>query len=372
MCRDRACLVSTQRFTGTDATTNVKPETNMNINVNPGKYYARIMVSALLFVCMINDAAASKFVRVATIGGRPSFSFDKSKGSQSSVDQLIAFWKSQIDQVLPDKPDLILLPELCDVPDNLQPEGWKKYLRVRKDQITDLFASIARVNHCYIAFGTLRTDETGTLRNSGVLLNREGKVTGIYNKNFPTIGEIEDGIKPGDETPVFECDFGRVAFVICFDLNFEELLKQYETAKADIILFPSNYHRGIMQQAWAYLCRSFFVGAINGGGTPSEIRNPLGEVVAASTNYFDFAVATINLDSRVVHLGYNFGKLDALKKKYGKAVAIADPGRLGPVLVSSEVSEYAIDKILKEFDIECIDPYFNHSREKRAAALDRR
>ena len=371
MCRDRACLVSTQRFTGTDATTNVKPETNMNINVNPGKYYARIMVSALLFVCMINDAAASKFVRVATIGGRPSFSFDKSKGSQSSVDQLIAFWKSQIDQVLPDKPDLILLPELCDVPDNLQPEGWKEYLRVRKDQITDLFASIARVNHCYIAFGTLRTDETGTLRNSGVLLNREGKVTGIYNKNFPTIGEIEDGIKPGDETPVFECDFGRVAFVICFDLNFEELLKQYETAKADIILFPSNYHGGIMQQAWAYLCRSFFVGAINGGGTPSEIRNPLGEVVAASTNYFDFAVATINLDSRVVHLGYNFGKLDALKKKYGKAVAIADPGRLGPVLVSSEVSEYNIDKILKEFDIECIDPYFNRSRKKRAAALGR-
>ena len=343
----------------------------MNINVNPGKYYARIMVSALLFVCMINDAAASKFVRVATIGGRPSFSFDKSKGSQSSVDQLIAFWKSQIDQVLPDKPDLILLPELCDVPDNLQPEGWKEYLRVRKDQITDLFASIARVNHCYIAFGTLRTDETGTLRNSGVLLNREGKVTGIYNKNFPTIGEIEDGIKPGDETPVFECDFGRVAFVICFDLNFEELLKQYETAKADIILFPSNYHGGIMQQAWAYLCRSFFVGAINGGGTPSEIRNPLGEVVAASTNYFDFAVATINLDSRVVHLGYNFGKLDALKKKYGKAVAIADPGRLGPVLVSSEVSEYNIDKILKEFDIECIDPYFNRSRKKRAAALGR-
>ena len=70
-----------------------------------------------------------------------------------------------------------------------------------------------------------------------------------------------------------------------------------------------------MQQAWAYLCRSFFIGSINGGGTPSEIRDPLGGVVAASTNYFDFAVTTINLDSRVVHLGYNFGKLDALKKK---------------------------------------------------------
>jgi len=344
----------------------------MNIKVNPGKCYALIVASALLSICVINDAVASKFVRVATIGGRPSFNFDKIKGSQSSVDQLIAFWKNQIDQVLPDKPDLILLPELCDVPNNLQPAEWRGYLQVRSTQITSLFSLIAKANHCYIAFGTLRLDEEGNFRNSGVLLNREGKVAGLYNKNFPTIGEIEDGIKPGDEAPVFECDFGRVAFAICFDLNFEELRKQYETEKPDIILFPSNYHGGIMQQAWAYLCRSFFVGAINGGGTPSEIRNPLGEVVAASTNYFDFVVTTINLDSRVVHLGYNFGKLDALKKKYGKAVSITDPGRLGPVLVSSEVSEYAIDKILKEFDIECIDPYFNHSREKRAAALDRR
>ena len=349
-------------------TANLQP-TNMKIKANQKKIYIRIVISALISVCMINDAAASKFVRVATIGGRPSFSFDKSKGSQSSVDQLIAFWKGQIDQVLPDKPDLILLPELCDVPNNLQPGEWKEYLQVRSTQITNQFSLIAKANHCYIAFGTLRLDEEGNFRNSGVLLDRKGKLTGIYNKNFPTIGEIEDGIKPGDEAPVFECDFGRVAFAICFDLNFGELLEQYEAEKPDIILFPSNYHGGIMQQAWAYLCRSFFVGSINGGGTPSEIRNPLGEVVAASTNYFDFTVTTINLDFRVVHLGYNFGKSDALKKKYGNAVSITDPGRLGPVLVSSEVSEYNIDKILKEFDIECIDPYFTRSRKKRAEAL---
>ena len=342
----------------------------MNKQTIQKKNGIRIIAAILLSVCIISDAGAAKFVKVATIGGRPSFSFDKSSGSQRSVDRLIAFWKNQIDQVLPDKPDLILLPELCDVPNNIQSVDWRTYLQVRNTQITDLFALIAKTNHCYIAFGTLRIDDKGNLRNSGVLLNREGKVAGIYDKNFPTIGEIEDGIRPGDETPVFECDFGRVAFVICFDLNFGELLRKYEAVKPDIILFPSNYHGGIMQQMWAYWCRSFFVGSINGGGTASEIRNPLGEIVATSTNYFDFAVTTINLDSRVVHLGYNFDKLDALKKKYGNAVTITDPGRLGPVLVSSESGEYNIDKILKEFDIESIDPYFNRSRKKRAEALD--
>lgn len=341
----------------------------MEVKVDQTKYGVRIIVSILLLIGVVSNAEASRFVKIATIGGRPSFSFNKSKGSQHSVDQMIAFWKNRINQVLPDQPDLILLPELCDIPAGLQPGEWREYLRVRNTRVTDQFSLIAKTNQCYIAFGTLLVDEEGNLRNSGVLLDRKGKIAGIYNKNFPTIGEIEDGIKPGDEAPVFECDFGQVAFAICFDLNFEELRKKYETAKPDIILFPSNYHGGIMQGAWAYLCRSFFVGCINGSGTLSEIRNPLGEVVASSTNYFDFAVATINLDSRVVHLGYNFGKLGALKKKYANAVTITDPGRLGPVLVSSESNGDNMDKILKEFDVESIDPYFNRSREKRAESL---
>jgi len=341
----------------------------MKIKANQGKYYVRIAISVLLSIIIVGNTTASKLVKIATIGGRPSFSFDKSKGSQSFIDQIIVFWKREINQVLPDKPDLILLPEICDIPTNLKASEWKEYLGVRGDQVMDQFSLIAKTNHCYIAFGTMCIDEDGKFRNSAILLDRSGKLAGIYNKNFPTIGEIEDGIKPGDKVPVFTCDFGRVAFAICFDLNFKELLAKYEIEKPDIILFPSNYHGGMMQNVWAYWCRSFFVGSINGGGTPSEIRNPLGDVVASSTNYFDFAVATINLDSRVVHLGYNFGKLDALKKKYGSSVTITDPGRLGPVLVSSESSGNNIDKIIKEFDIELIDPYFDRSRETRAASL---
>lgn len=333
------------------------------------KWFVRLSVTVIFIILTTTDAEASRPVKVATIGGIPSFSFDRSKGSQDYIDKIIVFWKNQISQVLSDKPDLILLPEVCDIPTNLKAKEWKEYLTVRNTQVTDQLALIAKSNHCYIGFGTMRIDEKGNFRNSAILLNRDGAVAGIYNKNFPTIGEIEDGIMPGNETPVFQCDFGRVSFAICFDLNFKELLEAYEAKKPDIILFPSNYHGNFMQNVWAYWSNSFFIGSINGGGTPSEIRNPLGEVVASSTNYFDFAVATINLDSRVVHLGYNFGKLDALKKKYGTAVTIADPGRLGPVLVSSVSDKYTVDQMLKEFDIELNVPYFNRSREKRNDAL---
>lgn len=224
----------------------------MRKRLNQKRGYVRFVISVFLLVFITSNAGASKLVKIATIGGIPSFSLDRSKGSQSFVDQIIVFWKNQINQVLPDKPDLILLPEICDIPTNLKAGEWTEYLQIRNTQVIDQFSLIAKTNHCYIAFGTMRIDEEEKFRNSAVLLDRAGKIAGIYNKNFLTIGEVDDGIKAGDEAPVFQCDFGRVAFAVCFDLNFKELLAKYETEKPDIILFPSNYHGGIMQNVWAY------------------------------------------------------------------------------------------------------------------------
>jgi len=60
-----------------------------------------------------------------------------------------------------------------------------------------------------------------------------------------------------------------------------------------------------MQAYWAYSRRSHFVGAIASRSTPSQILNPLGQVVASNTNYYDYAVARVNLDCALVHLDFN-------------------------------------------------------------------
>jgi len=77
-----------------------------------------------------------------------------------------------------------------------------------------------------------------------------------------TLPETESGILYGREAPVFDCDFGRVAFAICFDLNFDELRLKYVKAKPDLIVFSSVYHGGLMQAYWAYSCRAHFIGAV--------------------------------------------------------------------------------------------------------------
>lgn len=308
------------------------------------------------------------FITIATIGSGPA-SISADAKPQDVVDRMIAHWRGRFSQVLPDRPDLIVVPEACDRPSGFSSEKLNEYYRARKDQVREFFAETARQNNCYIVYSAYRRMPDGTGRNSSVLIDRRGNIAGIYNKNHPTIGEIDKGIACGREAPVIECDFGWVTMAICFDLNFDELRLKYVEAKPDLILFSSMYHGGLMQGYWAYSCRSHFVGAIAGRGTRSEIRNPLGEIVASNTNYFDYAVARVNLDCELVHLDYNWEPLREVKAKYGPKVKISDPGCLGAVLVSSEHETVSVDDMIEEFGIERLDDYFARSLAHRHESL---
>ena len=54
-------------------------------------------------------------VRVATLGPQPP-AVDADTSAHQIVDLMISFWQRELAQVLPDRPDLILVPETCDCP----------------------------------------------------------------------------------------------------------------------------------------------------------------------------------------------------------------------------------------------------------------
>jgi len=328
----------------------------------------RISLVVILFLIHPTIINAANYITVATIGNRPPV-MDKSEGYSAMVERVIEFWQNELKQVLSDNPDLIVLPEACDRPGGLSAKEQFEYFEAREKKVWNFFASVAKKNQCYLVFGTKWQEKNGTWRNSNILLNRQGNVTGIYNKNFPTIGEINNGIVPGTEAPVFKCDFGTIACAICYDLNFTELCDKYASQKPDILVFSSMYHGGLMQNYWAYQCRSFFIAATGFRVIPSEIRNPLGEIIASNTNYFDFVVAKINLDQKMVHLDNNWGKLKKLKEKYGNKVIITDPGKLGPVLITSEHENVSAKEMVEEFDMELLDDYFERSRQYRLSNM---
>lgn len=280
-----------------------------------------------------------------------------------AVQKIIAYLRERINQVLPDRPDLIVLPECCDRrEDYIEPARVLQYYHERGDLVRDAMREIASANRCYIAYSAIRELPDGSFRNSTQLIDRQGQTLGIYNKNHLVIEEhTQLRTLFGKDAPVFECDFGRVGCVICFDLNFDELRLKYAQTRPDLLLFSSMYHGGLMQNYWAYSCQAHFVGAFSRRELQGVILNPLGEILAQSTNYFDFITTTINLDCVIAHLGGNFGKLTALKAKYGPAVTIHDPGRLGPVLISSEIPQTSANDMAKEFEIELLDDYFARS-----------
>lgn len=301
-------------------------------------------------------------IRISTLGPRPPR--DNPGSGQEAVDRMIGFWRERLGQVWADRPDLVVVPECCDRFPAQGAEQRQEYYRYRGDRIRDYFADEAQKRRCYITYPSVRRLADGTWRNSVQLLGRDGSVVGTYNKNYPVVTETtEAGILCGREAPVWETEFGRVGCLVCFDMNFDEILRRYAAARPDLLLFCSMYHGGLMQGYWAYACRAHLVTAV--AGAPCAVLSPLGETLASSTNYFDYVSAEVNLDCRVAHLDFNWEKLNAAREKYGPECRVHDPGFLGSVLLSSEGTGRRAADIVAEFGIEELDDYMARSMAHR-------
>ena len=270
--------------------------------------------------------------------------------SADSITAMQNFWLEELNLFLPEKPDLIVLPECCDRWKGLSRSDYKKYCSIRKDSLFHTLQEWAKKHSCMIAYCANRFREDNTYANSISLISKTGKPIAVYDKNYPMEQEMEAGIIPGKDIAVASTEIGRIGFAICFDLNFDPLFQKYAEEKLDLLLFSSVFHGGLLQAVRSRECFCHFAGAVS--GERCSIVNPLGEVIAESSNYIPRLCTTVNLDCRVVHYDNNFDKLKLLKEKYGRAVTIHDPGRTGTVLVTSEADDITVDTILKEFQIE--------------------
>lgn len=310
----------------------------------------------------------SRFVKISSLC--PSLqTVDPGLDYNNVVVKMIDHWNNQFSQVLPDKPDLIITHEACDCPLSYPSEKKAEYYKVRSNKVRDFMRSTAAENNCYIAYSAIRVEPNGNWKNSTQIIDRNGNIAGIYDKNHLVIEEnTEENIFYGKKAPLIKCDFGTVGCAICFDLNFEELRSEYAKSKPDLIIFSSMYHGGLMQNYWAYSCRTHFVGSI--AGLQGTVISPIGKMIASSTNYHKYVTEEINLDCKVIHLDFNFKKLKDAKNKYGSKFKVYDPGNLGAVLISNESHDISINDIVKEFDFELLDDYFNRSLAHRHNNID--
>ena len=99
------------------------------------------------------------------------------------------------------------------------------------------FGRLAKENDLYIVAGIVERDKH-LLYNVAILVGPDGELVGKYRKTTLPRGEIEAGLTPGSEYPVFETRFGKVGMMICYDGFFPEVARELSHRGAEVIAWP--------------------------------------------------------------------------------------------------------------------------------------
>lgn len=90
--------------------------------------------------------------------------------------------------------------------------------------------------YLFMAMATM-TPGARLAENKLIVIDPEGRVRGTYLKSHPTPAEAS---VPGNGRMGFiDTPYGRIAWAICYDFDFPELIRQAGRAKADIMINPS-------------------------------------------------------------------------------------------------------------------------------------
>ena len=305
----------------------------------------------------MNNVSQKKTITALTISFTPTL-FDE---TETHIREALNKVEQEIEHAALRAPDLICIPETfasVELPE-------KQFIESAQGLDGAIFSRIsalAKKHRVFITCPMLLHDTDNKIYNSVLLLDRNGDIAARYDKSFPTIMEVDLGVVPGKGAVVTETEIGKVGFAICFDLNFSELREQYKKLKPELIIFCSMFHGGLLQNWYALDCRCHFISSFVLAG--SRIINPLGETIAETNEYTSMAHTSINYESRVLHLDYNRDKFDDIRSKYGHRIHIEVPAHLGLALIQSCDSTKPIDNVIKEFDLELVDNYFDRSRKK--------
>jgi predicted amidohydrolase len=136
--------------------------------------------------------------------------------------------------------DLIVLPEDA-VTTGRNPKAQSRAVPY-EGEVEATFAPLAKKYGAYLMV-PLDLLESGGCANAVVLLDRKGQVAGTYRKVHPVCAlgrtELEGGISPGREFPVFDCDFGRLGIQICYDIVYPDGWAALGAKGADLVAWPS-------------------------------------------------------------------------------------------------------------------------------------
>jgi predicted amidohydrolase len=305
-------------------------------------------------------------VRVAAVSWNPPF-HDHRKGGVN-----LAPVREMVAKVMRDKPDFICFPEVCAC----IAQGMKPGIAAAPD-LAPFATEVGKIAKEFgVALVVPFIERQGERAyNSVPIVDSQGQLVLVYRKNYPTIGEMDEGITPGREIPVAECDGVRVGATVCFDANFDNIPMELERQRARLVFWPSMYWGGRKLQHWAfrygfsiavsYVAESAIIDMsgryLDRRGTDTlKVRQQLSP---------PWAIAAINVNRELYHLDDNQLKFPAIREKYGPDVEFDIHEPEGYFLMSTERPDLPAEGVAKEFGLETLRDYIARSAKVREQRL---
>jgi len=283
----------------------------------------------------------------------------------STIHQNREYVLGLLDLALTQKPDLVCLPETFTTV-SLPETPIAELAEPVPGPTIKAVARRAREEGCYVIC-PIKTVRNGDYWNSAVIIDRSGKVLGIYDKAHPvtTSGDytvFEGGMSPGSEASVFDLDFGRIGIQICFDAGFPETWQALADRGARLVFWPSAYNGGFPLQAYAYLHHYYVVSAVR--TDKSRIIDPCGVILAETDDLSSVIYRDINLDYAVCHYDFNHPIPDRIMAAYPGRVEIRSHRDDAHFLVEPIDDTLTIAQLQAEFGFE---PTFQYHQRHRDA-----
>jgi predicted amidohydrolase len=230
---------------------------------------------------------APRKVRLAAVNHRPH-------GSKSSRDNLEEF-AALTAEAGRQKADIVCLPEGITVAGT-----GKSYADVAEPvpgPSTEFLGKYAREHRLYVVAGLYERDGRA-IYNTAVLLGRDGQLVGKYRKVCLPREEIDGGLTPGKDYPVFDTDFGRVGLMICWDVHFPEVARELAAGGAEVVFLPIWGGNETLAKARAIENQVYLVAS--GYDFPTVVYDRAGKALATARKDPEVLVAEVDLNERTL------------------------------------------------------------------------
>jgi predicted amidohydrolase len=232
-------------------------------------------------------------VNLAAAASRP--------GHKSTPEKNLEFYSGMIMKAGEAKADILCLGEGVTVVST-----GRSYVDVSETipgPTTKILGEAAKKAGIYVVAGIYER-EGSLVYNTAVLIDRQGNVAGKYRKTHLPQTEVEGGLTPGSEYPVFETDFGKIGIEICYDNFFPEVVRNLVMNGAEIIFCPIwGDIRGFSSE-WDIVARARAIdNAVHFVASMYEkegsiIIDPDGKILKRSTGSEDFIISGTDLGKR--------------------------------------------------------------------------